>query len=118
MNSLLSRLFALVIAAILPAIAIQAYTEVDLRRTRQAEVRDEVRGLAKVAAAEQQQIIQGIRQAMVALSEIPAIKEKDGQGCNAYVARLQQRFPEFIVLIVVDMNGDAFCNSLTVPPRS
>src|ERR1700755_1847525 len=118
MNSLLSRLLLLVAAAMLPAIAIQAYNEIDLRRTRQVEVQDEVRGLAKLAAAEQLQIVQGVRQAMIALSEIPAIKEKDVQGCNAYVSRLQQRFPEFIVFIVVDMNGDSFCDSLKVHTRS
>src|ERR1700754_3743690 len=112
MNSLLSRLFALVAAAMLPAIAIQAYNEIDLRRTRQVEVQDEVRGLAKLAAAEQQQIVQGVRQAMIALSELPAIKEKDVEGCNAYLSRIKQRYPEFIAFIVVDMNGDSFCDSL------
>ena len=106
MNSLLSRLFALVAAAMLPAIAIQAYNEIDLRRTRQVEVQDEVRGLAKLAAAEQQQIVQGVRQAMIALSELPAIKEKDVEGCNAYLSRIKQRYPEFIAFIVVDMNGE------------
>jgi signal transduction histidine kinase len=111
-NSLLSRLFALVAAAMLPAIAIQAYNEIDLRRTRQVEVQDEVRGLAKLAAAEQQQIVQGVRQAMIALSELPAIKEKDVEGCNAYLSRIKQRYPEFIAFIVVDINGDSFCDSL------
>lgn len=112
MNSLLSRLFVLVAAAMLPAIAIQAYNEIDLRRTRQVEVQDEVRGLAKLAASEQQQIVQGVRQAMIALSELPAIKEKDVKGCNAYLSRIKQRYPEFIAFIVVDMNGDSLCDSL------
>ncbi|MFH0301523.1 ATP-binding protein [Bradyrhizobium sp. 31Argb] len=111
MSSLLSRLFALVAVAILPAIAIQAYNEIDLRRTRQVEVQDEVLGLAKLAAAEQQQIVLGVRQAMTALSELPAIKEKDVQGCNAYLSRIKQRYPEFIVFIVVDINGNSFCDS-------
>ncbi|RZN15254.1 hybrid sensor histidine kinase/response regulator [Bradyrhizobium sp. Leo121] len=110
-GSLLSRLFALVAAAMLPAIAIQAYNEIDLRRTRQVEVQDEVLGLAKLAAAEQQQIVQGVRQALIALSELPAIKAKDVQGCDAYLSRIKQRYPEFIVFIVVDMRGDAFCDS-------
>jgi signal transduction histidine kinase len=102
----------------LPAIAIQAYNEIDLRRTRQVEVQDEVRGLAKLAAAEQQQIVQGVRQAMIALSELPAIKEKDVEGCNAYLSRIKQRYPEFIAFIVVDMNGDSFCDSLSEHTRS
>jgi hypothetical protein len=77
MNSLMSRLFVLVAAAMLPAIAIQGYNEIDLRRTRQVEVQDEALGLAKLAAAEQLQIVQGVRQALIALSEVPAIKAKD-----------------------------------------
>jgi hypothetical protein len=111
MSSLLSRLFVLVAAAMLPAIAIQAYNEIDLRRTRQVEVQDEALGLAKLAAAEQQQIVQGVRQALIALSELPAIKAKDVAGCNAYLSRINQRYPEFIVFIVVDINGNAFCDS-------
>jgi signal transduction histidine kinase len=111
MSSLLSRLFVLVTAAMLPAIAIQAYNEIDLRSTREVEVHDEALGLAKLAAAEQQQIVQGIRQALIALSELPAIKAKDVQGCNAYLSRIKQRYPGFIAFFVVDMNGDSFCDS-------
>jgi signal transduction histidine kinase len=112
MSSLLSRLFVLVAVAILPAIAIQAYNEIDLRRTRKVEVQDEALGLAKLAASEQQQIVQGVRQALIALSELPAIKAKDVQGCNAYLSRIKQRYPEFIVFIVFDMNGSSFCSSI------
>ena len=111
MSSLLSRLFVLVAVAMLPAIAVQAYNEIDLRRTRKVEVQDEALGLAKLAAAEQQQIVQGIRQALIALSELPAIKAKDTQGCNAYLSRIKQRYPEFISFVVFDMNANSFCDS-------
>src|SRR5215813_14476140 len=111
MSSLLSRLFALVAAAMLPTLAIQAYNEIDLRRTREVEVQDEALGLAKLAAAEQQQIVQGVRQALIALSELPAIKAKDVEGCNAYLSRINKRYPEFIVFIVVDIDGNSFCDS-------
>src|SRR5262245_64839139 len=104
MSGLLSRLFVLVALAMLPAIAIQAYNEVDLRRTRELEVQDEALGLAKLAAAEQLQIIQGVRQALTALSEVPAIKARDVEGCNAYLAKIERRYPEFIVFIVTDLS--------------
>jgi signal transduction histidine kinase/CheY-like chemotaxis protein len=113
MSSLLSRLFVLVAAAMLPAIAILTYNEIDLRRTREVEVQGEALGLAKLAAAEQQQIVQGVRQALIALSEVPAIKAKDVEGCNAYLSRIKRQYPEFIAFIVVDMNGSAFCDSFT-----
>src|SRR3984893_10890721 len=87
------------------------YNEFDLRRARQVEVQIQALSLAKLAAAEQQQIVQGIRQVLIALSELPAIKAKDAQGCNAYLSKINQRYPGFITFIVVDMNGSSFCDA-------
>ena len=84
--TILSRLLALVAVALLPAISIQAYNEVNLRRARQVDVQNQALGLAKLAAEQQQQIVQGIRQVLIALSELPAIKAKDSKGCNAAMA--------------------------------
>src|SRR5262245_9475578 len=105
---ILSRLFLLVAVALLPVIAIQAYDEIDLRRTQQAEVQRHALGLVKVAAAEQQQFVQGIRQVLIALSELPAIKSKNTDACEAYLSTIKKRYPEFIVFIVVDMSAHAF----------
>ncbi|SHH26256.1 ATP-binding protein [Bradyrhizobium erythrophlei] len=109
--TLLSRLFVLVAVALLPAIAIQAYNEFDLRRARQVEVQNQTLSLAKLAAAEQQQIVQGIRQVLIAMSEVPAIKTRDSQACDAYLAAMQQRFPASIRFLVTDLNGRSFCNT-------
>src|SRR6202011_5347530 len=109
--TLLSRLFVLVAIALLPAIAIQMYNEFDLRRARQVEVQNQALSLAKLAAAEQQQIVQGIRQVLIAMSELPSIKARDSQACDAYLAAIQQRFPAFIRFLVTDLNGRSFCNT-------
>jgi PAS domain S-box-containing protein len=109
--TLLSRLFLLVAVALLPAIAIQMYNEFDLRRARQVEVQNQALSLARLAAAEQQQIVEGIRQVLIAMSEIPSIKTRDSQGCDAYLAAIQQRFPAFIRFLVADLNGRSFCNT-------
>ncbi|WP_245329178.1 ATP-binding protein [Bradyrhizobium centrolobii] len=97
--------------ALLPAIAIQAYNEFDRRCTRQVEVQNQAFNSAKLAAADQQQIVQGIRQVLIAISELPSIKAKDGLGCNAYLAAMKPRFPAFITLIVTDLNGLTFCHT-------
>jgi signal transduction histidine kinase len=109
--TLLSRLFVLVAVALLPAIAIQAYNEFDLRRSRRVEVQDQALNMATLAAAEQQQIVRGIRQVLITLSELPAVKAKDSQACNAYLATIQQRFPAFLTFAVTDMTGQSFCSS-------
>ena len=109
--TILSRFFLLVAVALLPAIAIQAYNELDLRRARQVEVQNQALSLAKLAAAEQQQIVQGIRQVLIAMSELPSIKARDSQACDAYLAAMQQRFPAFITFLVADLNGQSFCDT-------
>jgi len=120
--TLLSRLFALVAVALLPAIAIQSYNEIDLRRSRQAEVQEQALGLAKLAAAEQQQVVEGIRQVLIALSELPAIKARDSRACSGYLSTLKGRFPAFLTFIIVDMRGQSICTtngqSVNVADRS
>src|SRR5262249_4274301 len=108
---LLSRLFLLVAVALLPVIAIETYNEIDLRRAHHAEARHHALGLAKLAAAEQQQFVEGIRMVLIALSELPAIRSKDTAACEAYLATIKERYPEFITFIVVDPEGSAFCHS-------
>src|SRR6185437_6670800 len=109
--TIFSRLLTLLAVALLPAIAIQTYNEVELRRTRQVEVQNQALSLAKLAAAEQQQIVQGIRQVLIALSELPAIEAMDSGACDVYLAVMKLRFPEFVTLVVADLNGQSFCDT-------
>src|SRR5258708_8439802 len=100
------------------------YTEFDLRRARQVEVQNQALSLAKLAAAEQQQIVQGIRQVLIAMSELPSIKTRDSQACNAYLAAMQRRFPAFVTFLVADLKGWSFCDTnsdhrpITIAPRA
>ena len=109
--SLLSRLCVLLAVALLPATAIQMYDEFELHRLRQIEIQDQALSLAKLAAAEQQQIVQGIREVLIAMSELPSIKAKDREACNAYLLAMQQRFPAFVTFLVADLNGESFCDT-------
>src|ERR1700733_11453927 len=110
--NLWSRLFVLVSIALLPAVAIQAYNELDLVLARQLEVQKQAIGLAKLTAAEQQQIVQGVRHVLIALSELPAIKTRDSAACNAYLSAMKDRFPAFLTFHVADVNGMTFCDSV------
>ncbi len=86
------------------------YNQFDLHRLRQSEVQEQALSLAKLAAAQQLQIIDGIHQVLIALSELPAIKAKDSQACSKYLLATKQRYPAFHV-IVVDMNGQSICTA-------
>ena len=109
--SLLSYLLVLVAVALLPAIAFQAHSELALRHASQVDVENQALNMARLAAAEQRQIVQGIHQALIALSELPAIKAKDAEGCNSYLARIKKRYPGFVSFVVVDTNGTSICDA-------
>src|ERR1700753_4014918 len=109
--TLLSRLCVLLGVALLPAIAIQMYNEFELHRLRQIEIQNQALSVAKLASAEEQQIVQGIREVLIAMSELPSIKAKDREACDAYLAAMQQRFPAFITFLVTDQNGVSFCDT-------
>lgn len=109
--TILSRLLMLLVAASLPAIAIQAFNESDVRRMRQVEIQNQAISLAKLAAGEQQQTIQGIRQVLIALSELPSVKLRDSKLCNAALAGMKSRFPAFLTFIVTDAHGEPFCDT-------
>src|SRR5262249_14129837 len=92
-------------------IAIQACNESGLRRTRQVEVQNQALGMAKLAAEKQEQTIQGIRQVMMALSELPAVKSRDGKSCNEALAGMKPRFPAFLTFLVTDVHGQPSCDT-------
>ena len=109
--ALLSRLFALVAVALLPAIAVQSYNEFAQHRSLEAAVQEHASGFANLVAAQQQQTIEGVRDVLVALSELPAIKAKDVKACSAYLSTIEQRYPAFLTFVVVDMKGQSFCTT-------
>ncbi|WP_024518697.1 ATP-binding protein [Bradyrhizobium sp. Tv2a-2] len=108
--TLLLRLFLLVAVALLPAIAIESYNQFDLHRLQQSEVEEHALNLAKLAAAQQLEIVEAIHQVLIALSELPAIKARDSQTCSKYLLATKQRYPAFH-FIVVDMSGKSVCST-------
>jgi signal transduction histidine kinase/CheY-like chemotaxis protein len=107
--NLLFRLFVLVAVALLPAIAIQSHNEFDLRHSRETEVQEQALGLARISAAEIQQIVEGVHNVLVALSELRVIKGRDMEACNTYLSAVSRRYPAFPSFVVVDTNGQSWC---------
>jgi HAMP domain-containing protein len=110
-GTILWRLFALVGLALLPTIALQFYNEFELRRSRELDVQGQVLSLARLSASDQQQIVQGIRQVLIAMSELPSIRARDSHECNAYLGALETQSPAFTTYVVSDLTGRIFCTT-------
>jgi signal transduction histidine kinase len=119
--TLLTRLFLLVLVAVLPALATEAYNEYDLRRQRTAEVSEQAQRYARLIATEQDSIIDGARQLLVALSQLPAlqssdpVRRSDPGRCSRLFAGLNRQDLKYDRLAAFDGEGRLLCSS--TPPR-
>jgi signal transduction histidine kinase len=114
---LTQRLFLLVLIALLPALAIQAYNEFDLRRTRQAEVDEMALRQAQLASSELNQIFEGIHNLLIAVAEVPSVRSFAAEECVAYLATLQPKVPYLKTIAAIDMEGRVVCRQSPVPPE-
>ena len=115
-TNLLARLFALVLMAILPALAIQAYNEIELKRSREAEVRQDALRLAQFATGELDRIIENGHALAVALANLPSVRNHDTAACSDYAALLTKDFPQYVAMGAIELNGNVFCSSRPIPP--
>jgi PAS domain S-box-containing protein len=107
--SLTKRLLVLALVAYLPAIAILTYNEFDLRRSREAEVRDLVLRSARSAQAELDRIFEGVENLLRAVGEVPAVRDFDTEACGTYLESLRARVPYLKSLSVLDIAGAVQC---------
>ncbi len=109
--SLTARMFLLVFIAVLPAIGIQAYNEYDLRAARARDIRQQVVQITKQFGEEMGELREGARQLLVALGQLPAVKRRQGEACDALFASTKENFVNYNLLGAADANGTIFCSS-------
>jgi PAS domain S-box-containing protein len=117
--TLTHRLLLLVAIALLPAVAIQAYNEFDLRRSRTAEIHDLALRQARQAASELDQLIGGIRNLLTVVGEVPAVRAGDTAACVAFLRDLQFDVPHLLTIAALDLQGRVTCRQeLPLPTES
>ncbi|WP_243367845.1 sensor histidine kinase [Microvirga solisilvae] len=109
--TLTRRLLLLALISVLPAIVIWAFTEVSLRRAREAEVNDLVIRQAHLAASELDHIFNGISSLLVAINETRSVRGFDTFNCNNYLRSLQEKVPYIAAFVVLDLDGAVRCSS-------
>lgn len=114
-TGVLARLFALVVVAMLPALALQAYNEIAGRQEREIEVREDAMRLALFTSGEVDRIIENAHTVLAAVANLPAVKNLDGAGCTIFVSSLQHDFPQYVGIGAIDLKGHPFCANNPVP---
>lgn len=108
--SLRQRLLLLVGIALVPSIAILTWEELDLRRARQAEVRELALRYAQLAASETNSILNGVETLLLAVGRAPVVRQ-DEAACSRYLSDVRATAPAVMGLAVLDRAGSLRCHS-------
>jgi PAS domain S-box-containing protein len=114
-RSLLSRLILLVGLALAPVLAFQLYAEYQARGQRDQEVRTEALYLLRVAASDQQRIIESAHEALTALGafagEILAGQAAPDRACSARLATMRSQLGRYSTILLVAPDGRVICSA-------
>jgi len=114
--SLTLRLCILVLIAIFPAIVIQGYNEYELRKAREADIRQQVIQITRQFGEEIGELREGARQLLLALAQLPAVRLRDTDSCSEHFTALKSQYENYSLLAAADTEGRIFCSS--APPTS
>lgn len=110
--SLRFRLQLLVLLAVLPALGLVIYSGLQEHRAEAAEATAQSMQLARIAANNQQALIEGSRQLLTSLAQVEEVRTGDATHCSIFFADLLKEFPLYANLGVADAEGDIFCSGL------
>lgn len=107
------RLILLVAAALLPLVCIQAYTQIELRIARANDLRNQVIRDAERVASQERSVLEGVKQLLQTLAELPAIRTGNAAECAPLFARIRSHFQRFEAFAATRADGSVFC--ITTP---
>ncbi len=104
------RLFVLVLIAALPVFAMQVHGLLQDRAQRKVAIAEQALNLARLAAAQQDQFIEGARYLLAAAAQLPGLRNHDAAACSARLGEILDLFPNISGLGAVTAEGDQFCS--------
>jgi PAS domain S-box-containing protein len=109
----------LILAAVLPGFAFTLYLGFEQRHQAMTEAREEALHLVRVAATNQERLIESERQLLIAIAQLPEVLGGEAAACHTRLAAHRQRYPRYANLMVVGPDGETLCSALpfTAPVR-
>jgi len=114
-RSLQTRVLQLVLLASVPVLLlIGVFSAQNLQRARQ-DARKDAERLARVLAVDHQEMIEGARQVLTALTHVPAIRDADPVGATPVLQQLLSQYPQFQNLRLTAPTGEMLASALPLP---
>jgi len=108
------RLILLVLLAVIPALGLIIYTGLEMRRTASMEAQANALRLVQSVSSAQDDLFEGARQLLIALAQLPEVRERDSEACDTLFANLLKQYPLYSTLGAADAKGDPFCSAIPI----
>jgi len=115
LRSLRLRVIGLLILALLPVFALMVFTASASRQRAMEETQDNALRLTELAASNQRQLIDGARDILITLAQLPAIQSQDRAACLFFLSNVLMQHPLYANFGAADGAGNVFC--MTLPQR-
>lgn len=112
MASLRVRLLFLVALALLPIVALGIYNAAEQRRDAAADVKREALRLARLCAANHEELIEGARQLLITLAQTSPVQARDAQASNLLFASVLTNFPIYANIGAIRPDGTLSASAL------
>ncbi|MBI2760595.1 MAG: EAL domain-containing protein [Chloroflexi bacterium] len=114
LSSLRTRLLLLVAVALVPVFIIMLRLAAEERDFRTESAKASALQLARSVSAQQNQVMEGARQLLFAMSQGPGILDHNGPRCSAIFAGVLERYQGYVNFGAATPDGTVFCSALPV----
>lgn len=108
---------ALVIAAMLPVVALVVVSAVSQRAQARRTLGAEAARVARLAALREADLVDGGRDVLTTTAEQGPVETLSSGACNARLADILPLYPRFANMGIVDSRGDLLCSVIRSPER-
>ena len=112
------RLILLVLVAIIPALLLIIYNSAEQQRLSAMQARESALKLARSSASSHEQLLEGARQLLLALSQLAQLQAGDMADCTPILVTLVSQYPSYLNLGVISPEGKVICSALPLSGAS
>src|SRR2546430_1887896 len=109
--SLRVRLMLLIVLAVLPALGLIIYTAIEQRQQGIEAATEGARRLVRMAASNQEQLLEGTRQLLVTLAQVKEIQSQEVDACRAIFTNILKLQPVYGNIGAIGLDGRVFASA-------
>jgi PAS domain S-box-containing protein len=110
--NLRARLVALVLLALIPALALILFIAWEERGLETTETFEDAQRLVRLFSQDQERYIEGARQLLIALAQLPDVRDGNTRSCNALFANLEAQYPLYANFGAIWPDGKLYCSAV------